>query len=244
MIPAKLGWGDEVRVVSPATSLGFIPVEQRRNAQERWEGLGLGCSFSRNVEVLDQFEPSPVEARLRPARGLCGPWPQGHALHPGLLQQQRAPRLSGLRPDPGLPQGPLRLLGHHRPRDGHLRQDRLHDLLGPAILDPRHEVRPRLHAEVLRAVRDARGALRGAARGPLERRSLVRGPGEPRPRPQPRLRGRSTKARRRAGCSEATWAPCACSSAPRTCRTWRDQYSSSRTTKRKTPSTSTGIYNP
>ena len=121
MIFVKLGWGDKIRGVSPATSLGFIPVEQRRIAQERWEGLGLQCSFSRNVEVLDQFESSPVEAYLRPARGLRGPWRQGHALHPGRLRQQRAPRLSGLRPDPGVPQDPPRLLGHHRPRDGHLR---------------------------------------------------------------------------------------------------------------------------
>ncbi|HZA43798.1 MAG TPA: hypothetical protein VE568_00625 [Rubrobacter sp.] len=45
-------------------------------------------------------------------------------------------------------------------------------------------------------MRDARGTLRGAARGPLERRSLVPGPGEPRPRLQPRLRGRL---RRRGG---------------------------------------------
>jgi muramoyltetrapeptide carboxypeptidase LdcA involved in peptidoglycan recycling len=53
MIFVKLGWGDKIRVVSPATSLGFIPVEQRRIAQERWEGLGLRSSFSRNVEVLE-----------------------------------------------------------------------------------------------------------------------------------------------------------------------------------------------
>lgn len=64
MIPARLARGDEVRVVSPATSLGFIPEEQRRIARERWEGLGLRCSFSRNAGVLDRFESSPVEARV------------------------------------------------------------------------------------------------------------------------------------------------------------------------------------
>lgn len=64
MIPAKLGPGDEVRVVSPATSLGFIPEEQRRVARERWEGLGLRCSFSKNAEVRDRFNSSPVEARV------------------------------------------------------------------------------------------------------------------------------------------------------------------------------------
>lgn len=64
MIPAKLGPGDEVRVVSPAVSLGFIPEEQRRIARERWEGLGLRCSFSRNAWVLDRLDSSPVEARV------------------------------------------------------------------------------------------------------------------------------------------------------------------------------------
>ena len=43
MIFVKLGWGDKIRVVSPATSLGFIPVEQWRIAQERWEEHVLKC---------------------------------------------------------------------------------------------------------------------------------------------------------------------------------------------------------
>src|SRR5215203_4089784 len=64
MIPAKLRPGDEVRVVSPAVSLGFIPEDQRAMARERFEALGLRCSFSRNVEVLDRFDSSPVEARV------------------------------------------------------------------------------------------------------------------------------------------------------------------------------------
>jgi muramoyltetrapeptide carboxypeptidase len=64
MIPAKLRLGDEVRVISPAVSLGFIPEEQRTLAERRFEGLGLRCSFSRNVEVLDRFDSSPVEARV------------------------------------------------------------------------------------------------------------------------------------------------------------------------------------
>ncbi|MGH3147779.1 MAG: S66 family peptidase [Rubrobacter sp.] len=64
MIPAKLEPGDEIRIVSPSTSLGFIPEAQRRIARERWEELGLRCSFSRNAEVRDRFESSPVEARV------------------------------------------------------------------------------------------------------------------------------------------------------------------------------------
>ena len=64
MIPARLQRGDEVRVVSPAVSLGFIPEDQRLTARERLEGLGLRCSFSRNAEVMDRFDSSPVEARV------------------------------------------------------------------------------------------------------------------------------------------------------------------------------------
>ena len=63
-VPAKLRPGDEIRVVSPAVSLGFIPEEQRRIARERWEGLGLRCSYSTNSWVMDRFESSPVEARV------------------------------------------------------------------------------------------------------------------------------------------------------------------------------------
>ena len=69
MIPAKLKAGDEVRVVSPAVSLGFIPREQRDLAEERWEELGLRISYSPNGEVLDRFDSSPVEARVSDLHG-------------------------------------------------------------------------------------------------------------------------------------------------------------------------------
>jgi len=64
VIPAKLERGDEVRVVSPAVSLGFIPKDQQLTARERLEALGLRLSFSRNAEVMDGFDSSPVEARV------------------------------------------------------------------------------------------------------------------------------------------------------------------------------------
>jgi len=64
VIAARLQRGDEVRVVSPAVSLGFIPEDQKLTARERLEGLGLRLSFSRNAEVLDHFDSSPVEARV------------------------------------------------------------------------------------------------------------------------------------------------------------------------------------
>jgi len=64
MIPAKLEAGDEVRVVSPAVSLGFIPEDQRQMAEERLQELGLRVTFSRNAELLDRFDSSPVQARV------------------------------------------------------------------------------------------------------------------------------------------------------------------------------------
>src|ERR687893_243017 len=64
MIAARLQRGDEVRIVSPAVSLGFIPEDQQLTARERLEGLGLRCSFSTNAEVIDRFDSSPVEARV------------------------------------------------------------------------------------------------------------------------------------------------------------------------------------
>ena len=64
MIPEKLQRGDEVRVVSPAVSLGFIPEDQQLTARERLEALGLRLSFSRNAEVMDRFDSSPVEGRV------------------------------------------------------------------------------------------------------------------------------------------------------------------------------------
>jgi muramoyltetrapeptide carboxypeptidase LdcA involved in peptidoglycan recycling len=64
MIPNKLHPDDEIRVLSPATSLGFIPADQRRTAEERLNGLGLKVTYAKNAELRDQFDSSPVEARI------------------------------------------------------------------------------------------------------------------------------------------------------------------------------------
>lgn len=63
MIPARLQPGDEVRVVSPATSLAYIPADQRATASERLEDLGLRVTYSANSELRDRFDSSPAEAR-------------------------------------------------------------------------------------------------------------------------------------------------------------------------------------
>ena len=64
MIAARLQRGDEVRVVSPAVSLGFVPEVQKSMARERLEGLGLRLSCATNAEVMDRCHSSPVEARV------------------------------------------------------------------------------------------------------------------------------------------------------------------------------------
>ncbi len=64
MIPAKLKVGDEVRVVSPSSGLGFIPEDRRRFAAGRLEGLGLRVSYGGAGEVLDRFESSPAGERV------------------------------------------------------------------------------------------------------------------------------------------------------------------------------------
>jgi len=64
VIPAKLRRGDEVRVVSPATSLGFIPQDQRTLAARRLAGLGLRATYSKNGETMGRFDSAPVEARV------------------------------------------------------------------------------------------------------------------------------------------------------------------------------------
>lgn len=64
LIPPKLKPGDDARVVSPATSLKYIPEDQRKTAAGRLAGLGLRCSYAANGEVMDRFGSSPVEARV------------------------------------------------------------------------------------------------------------------------------------------------------------------------------------
>ncbi len=64
MIPDKLKPGDEVRVVSPSSGLGFIPEERRGVAAGRLEALGLRVSYGGAGESLDRFESSPVEERV------------------------------------------------------------------------------------------------------------------------------------------------------------------------------------
>ncbi|GIV98114.1 MAG: LD-carboxypeptidase [Herpetosiphonaceae bacterium] len=64
MIPVKLKPGDEIRVVSPATSLAFIAQDQRQIAIERFARLGFTITFSEHAEERDMFDSSSVASRI------------------------------------------------------------------------------------------------------------------------------------------------------------------------------------
>lgn len=64
IFPKKLSKGDEIRVISPARSMGIISSSVRSTAIKRLEEMGLRVSFSKNCEERDIFDSSSVESRL------------------------------------------------------------------------------------------------------------------------------------------------------------------------------------
>jgi muramoyltetrapeptide carboxypeptidase len=64
MIPKKLKRGDEIRVVSPAVSLGVIPEDQRQTSIERFKKLGLKVSFATHATELDDRQSSSIVSRV------------------------------------------------------------------------------------------------------------------------------------------------------------------------------------
>lgn len=64
IVPKKLQKGDEIRVISPATSLAVISTETREIAQENLKKMGFKVTFSKNAEKCDLFSSSAIEARV------------------------------------------------------------------------------------------------------------------------------------------------------------------------------------
>ena len=64
IFPNKLKPGDEVRVVSPATSLSAIPTQQIAAAVSRMTQMGLSVSFAEHAKEVDEFISSSVESRV------------------------------------------------------------------------------------------------------------------------------------------------------------------------------------
>lgn len=64
IIPEKLNVNDEIRIVAPSRSLAIISKETRDIATNRFVDLGLKLSFSKNCEIIDEFNSSPIEQRI------------------------------------------------------------------------------------------------------------------------------------------------------------------------------------
>ena len=64
VIAPKLRPGSSVRVIAPSRSLAIIGAETREEADKKLAELGLRVSFGEYVEVRDNFDSSPVAARL------------------------------------------------------------------------------------------------------------------------------------------------------------------------------------
>lgn len=64
IVPSKLKNGDEIRVISPARSMGIIKDPFRDIAKSVFKKMGLNISFSKNVEEIDDFNSSSIESRI------------------------------------------------------------------------------------------------------------------------------------------------------------------------------------
>lgn len=64
MISSKLKKGDEIRIISPASSMAIISQENRDIAKKRLEELGFKVTFSKNVEEKDEFDSSSIKSRV------------------------------------------------------------------------------------------------------------------------------------------------------------------------------------
>lgn len=63
--PAKLQYGDEIRVIAPATSLGVVSEENKKYALEKLESMGYRITFGKHVTELDLLSSSSVQSRVK-----------------------------------------------------------------------------------------------------------------------------------------------------------------------------------
>ena len=64
MIPQKLKKGDEIRLISPSSSLSIISQGMRKIAINRLTGLGFKVTFSEHVEESNEFNSSSIKSRV------------------------------------------------------------------------------------------------------------------------------------------------------------------------------------
>lgn len=64
MVPSKLQKKDEVRVISPSSSLSRLDPKNFEIAKERFEKMGLTVSISKNAYKVDEYSTSSIEDRI------------------------------------------------------------------------------------------------------------------------------------------------------------------------------------
>jgi muramoyltetrapeptide carboxypeptidase len=64
MIPDKLNYGDEIRVIAPSRSLSIIYEDVYKNALDTLTEMGFKVSFSKNSRELDEANSSSIESRV------------------------------------------------------------------------------------------------------------------------------------------------------------------------------------
>jgi muramoyltetrapeptide carboxypeptidase len=64
MFAPKLRAGDEIRVVSPATSLSYIAPDQPALAEARLGALGLRVTYAEHAWATELLDTGPVQLRL------------------------------------------------------------------------------------------------------------------------------------------------------------------------------------
>ncbi len=71
ILPKKLEPGDEVRVVAPSRSLGIVPAEAIKTAEENLAKMGLKVSYGRHVMEMDEFASTTIESRVEDLHEAC-----------------------------------------------------------------------------------------------------------------------------------------------------------------------------
>lgn len=64
MIPDKIKFGDEIRVIAPSRSLKILDFERNENAKRRIEELGFKVTFSRYANECNEDKCVPLEKRI------------------------------------------------------------------------------------------------------------------------------------------------------------------------------------
>lgn len=62
--PPKIKKGSHIRIIAPARSLGLLSEENKKDAIDRLENFGFKLSFGKNVNDIDEFYSSSIEARI------------------------------------------------------------------------------------------------------------------------------------------------------------------------------------